>query len=357
MKRVLVAPLDWGLGHTSRCIALLTELEKQGAQVIFAGNKKQVDFVKQHILPLTAIDLFGYDVNYSAIWPQWMKVGFQSLRLAKVIEKEHAWLQEFVAHNQVDIVISDNRFGLYTPKCKSIFITHQLSIPSPIFRQTVNNINLGYINHFDECWVPDNPRVNLSGVLSTSDAKHPRIGLLSRFGKYRSGDEFEFDFLFLLSGPEPQRSLLEKKLLALSVNNNYRIALVRGVKEKNPAIPSHIQQFGLLNSKDLEELINQSEAVVCRSGYSSLMDLVLLQKKMFLVPTPGQPEQEYLAAYIHKKYGIQFAEQKDLDTSVDLKTIKTLARRIPAKTGLNFSDFLKENHSLLKNEISRILRA
>jgi hypothetical protein len=357
MKRVLVAPLDWGLGHTARSIALLTELERQGAQVIFAGNKKQVDFVKQHILPLTAIDLFGYDVHYSAIWPQWMKVGFQSLRLAKIIEKEHAWLQEFVSHNHVDIVISDNRFGLYTKQCKSIFITHQLSIPAPIFRQTVNNINLGYISHFDECWVPDNPQVNLSGVLSTADAKHARIGLLSRFGKYSSSDDYAFDFLFLLSGPEPQRSMLEKKLLALSANTDYRIALVRGVKEKNKDIPPHIQQYGLLNSKDLGELVNRSEAIVCRSGYSSLMDLVLLQKKMFLVPTPGQPEQEYLAGYLHRKYGIQFAEQKDLDISIDLKTVKTLARRIPVKMGGNFSDFRKENLGLLQNEISRILRA
>jgi predicted glycosyltransferase len=356
MKRVLVAPLDWGLGHTARCIPVMEELQQQGAQVIFAGTKDQVRFVKQHILPLSAIDLFGYNVSYSAIWPQWMKVGFQSLRLAKTIEKEHQWLQEFVQQNQTDIVISDNRFGLYSDKCKSIFISHQLNIPAPLFRQTANTINHRYIEQFDECWVPDNPYLNLSGNLSTSEKKHPHIGILSRFKEASEPGRKEFDFLFLLSGPEPQRSILEKKLVALTSDTDYSVALVRGIPEKTKDIPKPIKQFDLLNSKELERLMQSSEAVVCRSGYSSIMDLALLQKKTFFIPTPGQPEQEYLAAYLRKKSGIQYSQQKDIDSSLDLKTIKTLARRIPVQSGEDPAAFASENHRLLQNEIRRILQ-
>ncbi|HEY1040352.1 MAG TPA: glycosyltransferase, partial [Bacteroidia bacterium] len=181
-----------------------------------------------------------------------------------------------------------------------------------------NAINVDYIKRFNECWIPDHPELRLSGSLSgnkiISAAKY--IGLLSRFSKHKKAGDEKFDVLLLLSGVEPQRTILEEKLINYFQNTNHSVALVRGTKEQMTTLPSHITPFGLLCSEELKELIGQSNTVICRSGYSSIMDLVMLQKKMFLVPTPGQPEQEYLAEYLHQKYGIPYMEQQAIAKQV-----------------------------------------
>lgn len=346
MKRILIAPLDWGLGHTARCIPIIQELINQKAEVYFAGAKSQISFIKQHHLSVHFVELFGYDVEYSAVFPQWIKVGFQSLRLAKLISKENEWLQKFVNENKIDIVISDNRYGLHCKQAKSIFITHQLNIPSPVFRNTINNINQKYIEQYDECWVPDSD-IHLSGELSkekTLSIPIQRIGILSRFNSNTHSTEKVFDFLFLLSGLEPQRSILEKKLIDSFKNSNYKIAIVKGTETQYEYVPGNIQQFGLLNAEELKEIILQTDIVICRSGYSSIMDLVCLHKKMFLVPTPGQPEQEYLAQYLHEKFGVPFALQNELNESLPFFNAKKI------ETGLGI-----KNENLLKENITRIL--
>ncbi|MDP2386321.1 MAG: glycosyltransferase [Bacteroidota bacterium] len=346
MKRVLVAPLDWGLGHTARCIPIIQELITAGSAIYFAGTKSQISFVKQHQLSVHFIELFGYNVEYSAVFPQWIKVGFQSLRLAKLISKENEWLQKFVKENKIDIVISDNRYGLHCKQAKSIFITHQLNIPSPVFRNTINNINQKYIELYDECWIPDSG-IHLSGDLSkekTVSIPLKRIGILSRFNSSSRSVTKVFDFLFLLSGVEPQRSIFEKKLIDCFKNTNYKVALIRGTETINEIVSNNIQQFGLLNANELKEIILKSDTVICRSGYSSIMDLVCLHKKMFLVPTPGQPEQEYLAHYLHEKFGVPYALQNELNESIPFFE----AKKIEAGLGI-------KNENLLKENITRIL--
>lgn len=328
MKRVLVAPLDWGLGHTARCIPVISELIKAGADIYFAGNKSQIAFVSQHGLKFKTLELFGYNVSYSSIFPQWMKVGFQSLRLKKIIEKENKWLQQIVEEKKIDIVISDNRFGLHNSSARCIFITHQLNIPSPLFAKNVNIINADFINRFHECWIPDNELLLLSGQLSakaTLNIPVKRVGLLSRFDYNRNDPPINFDIALLLSGVEPQRSVLEQKLIDYFRKTSYRVALIRGTTGQLTGVPATITQFGLLNSLELQNIISQSEVVICRSGYSSVMDLVNLQKKMFLVPTPGQPEQEYLAEYFNKKFRVPFIEQNAISKlGIQLSEARTI---------------------------------
>lgn len=350
MKRVLVAPLDWGLGHTSRCVPIIKELLANHAEVFFAGTEAQISFIKAHRLKLHFSTLEGYNVKYSAIWPQWVKVGFQSLRILKIIEREHQWLQKFVTDNKIDVVISDNRFGLYSDRCKSIFITHQLSVPSPLLQRKANEINTNYISRFDECWVPDHPEIKLSGDLSSSDIKHSYIGLLSRFTSSEKRSDKQFDLLLLLSGTEPQRSILEEKLLSLKKEAGYKTALVRGtinpLQQNNDA-----STFDLLSENELRELLLQSETVVCRSGYSSLMDLVITGNKLFLIPTPGQPEQEYLAEYLKKKWNIPYCRQNETGNY-------TAGDIINGAKSIHFKmDISAESERLLKKEISRILSA
>ena len=347
MGRVLVAPLDWGLGHTARCVPIISELLKTGADVYFAGNRNQIAFVGKHGLKIKPIELFGYDVSYSAIFPQWMKVGFQSLRLKKIIEKENQWLQNVIEEKKIDIVISDNRFGLHSKKAYCIFITHQVNIPSPLFPKNINSINKNFINQFDECWIPDDKSLLLSGQLSSNtelSVSTRHIGLLSRFKQVKNDSLIYFDALLLLSGVEPQRSILEEKLIEYFRGTDYRIALVRGINEQLTDLPPTIKQFNLLNSDELKEIISQSDAVICRSGYSSIMDLVVSAKKMILIPTPGQPEQEYLAKYLGKKFDIHSVEQTHiLKQGIDLRK----AKKIEFPYGI-------KNENLLAEVLSKI---
>lgn len=343
MKTVLVAPLDWGLGHTSRCVPIISELKKQNAKVIFAGNSFQIEFIKKHFEGIDYEYLQGYDVSYSAIWPQWIKVGFQSLRLTKIVEKENKWLEEFIKKNPIDSIISDNRYGFYNKKVKSIFITHQLNIPSPLFKSKINSINNDHIKNFDECWIPDDPDINLSGELSKSDGNHRYVGLLSRFNASKKSSFKKFDLCFLLSGPEPQREILENLLLQIFSNSGLKIALIRGCMGKIETSDT-VKAFEVLETENLLDVLTSCEHIICRSGYSSLMDLACLNKKMFLIPTPGQPEQEYIAQYLKQEFGIPFEEQKKISNSKNILNLHSYK-------SLNVNP---SNH-LLQKEISRIL--
>ncbi|MBK6836034.1 MAG: glycosyltransferase [Bacteroidetes bacterium] len=315
-KRVLIAPLDWGLGHTARCIPIIQELLQQGNDVIFAGTQKQFDFVTQHQIEIKHVELFSYNVNYAKRLPQWVKIGAQLNKLKSKIRAEHKWLNDFLSIEKIDVVISDNRYGLYSNKVHSIFIGHQLSIQSPLLSKKINSIHANYINKFNECWIPDDENINLSGELSINEKINiptKQIGLLSRFSKYNSSANKKYDLLILLSGTEPQRSILEQKLMGALDNSTLSIALVRGTSTSPTDIYTKTKTFDLLNSNELQTLIESAETIICRSGYSSIMDIILFNKKMILIPTPGQTEQEYLAKHLKKKYNIAYLEQGKLN--------------------------------------------
>lgn len=327
IKRVLIAPLDWGLGHTARCIPIIKELLKQQHEVIFAGTQKQFDFVSQHQIKLKHVELFSYNVSYSKRLPQWIKIGSQINKFKAKVKAEHQWLDNFLSKEKIDVVISDNRYGLYSKHVRSIFIGHQLSIKSPFLQKKINTIHANYINKFNECWVPDDAKLNLSGELSVNSKitiPIKQIGILSRFDNIDSNKKKEFDIILLLSGMEPQRSILEQKLIEQFSLTNYTIALVRGTNSKPKQTINNIKTFYLLDSDELQQLIEASETIVCRSGYSSIMDLVHFTKKIIFIPTPGQTEQEYIAKHLKNKFGIHYIEQNKLDNLVQLINTKQL---------------------------------
>lgn len=330
-KRVLVCPLDWGMGHAARCIPLIKLLRSQGNEVIVACNKWQREFLVKELPQVEFKSLFGYEVKYSARVPFGLKVLLQSPRLALLVKKEHAWLQVFVKKHKIDVVISDNRFGLYCKGAHCVFITHQLFVPAPFMKTIVNRLNSSFIDRFDECWVPDHieEKGSLSGKLSHGDAipgNVKYIGPLSRFTGTDRPINKQYDIVLLLSGVEPQRSLLEEKLVGCFWDKSLRIALVRGshIPKKFPA------QFTVVNiatSDELAALLQSAKNIICRSGYSTLMDLDALGLDAILIPTPGQTEQEYLASYwVHEK-GFKSIEQEKIfmDTLLPLlKKEKTL---------------------------------
>ena len=320
--KILVAPLDWGLGHATRSIPIIHELLSRGCIVEIAGSGNAGDLLLQEFPSLTHYAIPGYDISYPSKAKQFMmKMVFQLPRIYRAIKKEHRWLHQQQQKKQWDIIISDNRYGLWYPAIKTIFITHQLHVMSgwgkPI-DWLIQQLHYRMILRFNHCWVPDNAaEPSLAGQLSHPQ-KIPRqttyIGPLSRFiPSTQTGKKI----VVALSGPEPQRSILENKLMLILSDaqwDNQEILFLRGIPRIKGSIPVNKKNWQIidhLNSKAFSDAIAEASLVICRSGYSSVMDLVRLQKKALLIPTPGQTEQEYLARWLEEKNLFYTCRQDD----------------------------------------------
>lgn len=351
-RRILVAPLDWGLGHATRCIPIISQLLKAGHDVYIAAEGKTKALLEQEFPAVQFLVLRGYKVNYGRHeWGLMVNIFFQIPKILAAIKKENRWLKDAVDKYGFDVVISDNRYGLHHPKIHSVFITHQLIIKSPIFQKRLQKINYSYINKFDECWIPDyDSTPSLAGDLSHPDLKPQTlvkyIGPLSRF-KFES-QESNKHLLVLLSGPEPQRTLLEEKILAQLKSFQQPVVLVRGLpgNASLPAARGLVTIVNHLPGKELNVLINEANLVIARAGYSTIMDLMALQKKSILIPTPGQTEQEYLADYLMKN-GLAFCvAQKDFD----------LEKAIDSSNEFDYKTFPKPRADLLQKCVEGLFK-
>ncbi len=323
-KRVLVAPLDWGLGHTTRSIPIIRELQLNGWEVAIASSGDALILLKSEFPKLNFFELTSYKATYSQHVPLILKVFFQLPKFLIVIWKEHGEIERIVKEHQIDLIISDNRFGCWTKRVPTVFITHQVNIQMPFALKWMQGI-INYFNHrqirkFNQCWVPDFLENRLTEKLTEPGKLLVKfIGMLSRFSKTKTDDSFAYDYLALVSGPEPQRTIFEQKMRLCFSELKGRKILVRGL----PGMSEEIVQLSdwdeacHLSSDKLQHVIEQSELVICRSGYSSIMDLVALGKKAIFVPTPGQTEQEYLADQLMKK-GIAYYVRQDSFSSSDL---------------------------------------
>jgi uncharacterized protein (TIGR00661 family) len=325
--RILVAPLDWGLGHATRCIPVIYELLKHDVEVWLAGEKGQEILLKTEFPELPFLSLEGYRIRYGASRAGLLRaIFFQLPRIFKMIRRENKWLKEIVNTYQFDAVISDNRFGLSCSSIPSVFITHQLHIKTSLGKWMENllqKLNYRYINQFTECWIPDDEN-ELAGELS-HPAKMPAIpayyiGPLSRFRK--TGISPVKKHLFIaLSGPEPQRTLLENKIVNEISHYAGTATIVRGL----PGIDSHIPStnqiifYNHLPAADMNTEMEKAEYVISRSGYSTIMDIVALNKKSILIPTPGQTEQEYLARSLSEKGIACYSDQQEFSLGKGLK--------------------------------------
>jgi Glycosyltransferase family 28 C-terminal domain len=313
--RILVAPLDWGLGHATRCIPVIRELLALQCEVWLAGEGAQEQLLKIEFPDLPFLFLPGYRIQYAKtarglLWKmiqQWPK-------MRRAIKFENRWLQKMTADYGFDAVISDNRYGMHHPVIPAVFITHQLLIKSFTggwSERIIQKRNYRYINQFTECWVPDNETASILGGELSHPVVLPSIpvhytGPLSRFEQKNTAFE-KNHLLIILSGPEPQRSILEEKIIRDISHYNHTATVVRGLPGAASQIPSTnmIQFYNHLPATALNDEMCKAEYIISRSGYSTVMDLVALQKKSILIPTPGQTEQEYLGNYLMNK-GIAF---------------------------------------------------
>jgi hypothetical protein len=268
---------------------------------------------------LRKIDVEPYNIRYSHSLPLSVKLLLDAPRIFRVIKKERKQLKQIIKENNIDLVISDNRFGLHDRSVECIYMTHQLSIQAGVFSGIANKIHHHFIGQFNEVWVPDFEDVSksLAGKLSKNRSLKgvKYIGPLSRLSALEKSDS-QIDYLCLLSGPEPLRSDLEKILIKKANETSKHICFVRGTTaELKSFVNKNVTVFDMPDAKQLSQLIADAKMVVCRSGYSTLMDLQYLKKKDFvLVPTPGQDEQEYLANFCKEKSDIKIVLQKDLSS-------------------------------------------
>jgi len=315
VNSILISPLDWGLGHTTRIIPIVHSYLKQGAKITIACNNLQKQILGKEFNNVSFIDIRGYDIELSSSKNQTLKILFQIPKILKRIKHEKAFVKEFIKSNNVDLIISDNRYGFRNNKVKSVIITHQTYIKTPLkFKYLLNSINTVVINKFDECWVPDvEGEGNISGELSHKNKQINNIkylGILSRFEKINPIEKTN-KVLAIISGPEPQRTLFEDIVVQKLSQENYKSIIVRGTNKDTKKDSDNISFINIADSEQLQKLIAQSEYIISRSGYSSILDYVKLGVKAILVPTPGQTEQEYLAEYLSQEYDFIYVKQSD----------------------------------------------
>jgi uncharacterized protein (TIGR00661 family) len=317
-KKILVAPLDWGLGHATRCVAIINEVLKYDVDVVIASDNLPYQLLHKEFPRGEHLRFPGYSVKYIDKGNLGWAIIRQLPAILSGFKKEHGEVEAMVRQHNIDAIISDSRFGVHCAAVPSVFVIHQLHMLLPRYlrwgEDIVASVNRYLCNKFSECWVSDfaGP-VNLGGKLS-----HPRklpnntfyIGPVSRLKAVRA--KKEIDILAILSGPEPQRRIFEEILLQQLQQTNYRSVIVRGKTDRRSRrqITEHITMIDSMQTEELSKMISSSKMVVSRGGYCTIMDLSLVGANAIFVPTPQQTEQEYTAGEL-KKQKICYSEPQN----------------------------------------------
>ncbi len=320
-QRIFIGVLDWGLGHATRCMPMIDRFIAQDKEVVLGSNGRALSLFRRTYPKLLTLELPPYQMTYTRGNQQTGHIIKQVPRLLGTIRKEHQVMKSYVEKYDIHTIISDNRYGIWHSAIPSVFITHQLSpvLPSSIsfLRPWVHAIHKRFIGKFDECWIPDLAgETNLSGSLGHVKHMAPNffyIGLLSRFYGVPYPEKYTMhelrgkkpDILVVISGPEPQRSMLEEKVLSQAKKISNWVWIVGGKTESNDIFVDEkhsVIQLAFLGTQDLCKALQEADWIISRSGYSSLMDYEALGlTNVVLVPTPGQTEQEYLGEKLHRE--------------------------------------------------------
>ncbi|MBA3662945.1 MAG: hypothetical protein H0W61_01885 [Bacteroidetes bacterium] len=316
-KTIFISALDWGLGHATRCVPIIRRLEKDN-KIIIGLTPLTKEIFETEFPFIEKINFPAYNIRYSSVLPVWLKLLADWPRISFVIKKEQILLEETIDKYKIDVVISDSRFGLHSKKAKTIFITHQLFLKAPFANRIAQQKNKKFILNFDEVWVPDfeDEGTSLSGKLSHDVHYHSNIQYIqpqSRLLK-TSATTAAYDCLFILSGPQPQQQIFSELIITkIKANPALKFAMV--CSNKLNFAHENTSVFISPNAASLSEIICSSKKIICRSGYSTLMDLHTLDKQnIILVPTPGQTEQEYLAEYWAHNFGALSLPQSKFST-------------------------------------------
>lgn len=316
-KEILVAPLDWGLGHATRCVPIIRRLEALGCTVVLASAGRSRLFLEQAFPELEHLDIPAYGITFSGKSVV-LDISMQVPGMLKTIEKERAWLENLLESRHFDGVISDNRYGLDAHP-HSAFLTHQLMpmVPAAVGRWVRRKLNSTY-GQFETLWVPDLPGVSsMAGRLSAPEhgpSNVRYVGWLSRFaGVEVAHVEQDVDWLVILSGPEGQRKKSEDAALERLEAVEGKVVIMRGLPGSTAKLASHVESVAHPSDSDFVKWVARSKNILATAGYSTIMDLVALKRSALLMPTPGQFEQEYLAEFLAHKGWFEAVERKRLN--------------------------------------------
>ena len=336
--KALFAVLNMGLGHATRSLGLINSLMEKGVEITVASTGRSLhllkDEFKDSLYSISFVDVPDYAIEYSKKGPLILKLILQIPSLFKKIKLENNFTEKLVKKNKYDLIISDHRYGFFHKNIPSFFITHQLLLMPPwkfkLAKKISAKLHSLLLKNFNMVIIPDfADDLNLSGELShnifSNNIKKYYAGPWSSIEKETNVPEYKYDVLALISGPEPQRTILEDKLTAILKNYSGKAVMVIGkpgepkkknkkeTKEKND-----LTVFTHLNRQEIHKLIMQCKIIISRSGYTTVMEIAGLKKKAVFIPTPGQSEQEYLAEYYADNNWYGFIKQKEIDILPEL---------------------------------------
>ncbi len=357
-QNILICPLEWGLGHAGRMIPLAARLREMNYNIYIGAGKEILSFFQIELPGINYIYFSGFNPRYSQLLPPYFSMLIKTPVLIFHTLLEHYRLKKIIREHSIDIVISDNRFGLWNKKIKTVYVTHMPLIPFPrpfgFLEFTGKALHRAIIKKYSFCFIPDLPgEMNISGRLSHNQRlpENTRyIGILSRFtipGSAAPQNQFNYRHLtVILSGPEPQRSGLKQKLVELLKCKETPVIILGGRPDRvpEPVRSENIVFFNHLRATEMKDLISGSDGIITRSGYTTIMELISLGCNALLVPTPGQPEQEYLARYLARKGGFTCVLQNQLTRGIFFPGEK------PAWT----SEILQQSNLLLERALREL---
>jgi hypothetical protein len=359
-RTILVCPMDWGLGHASRCIPVIRAFRNEGCRVIVACSGPGSDLIRRELrneIP-RVVPFPGFRVSYSRSF-LFGRLAMQMPEFIYHMAREKKMLAGLVGKHKPCLVVSDNRYGLVHESVPSVLITHQLKPSLPNFmgalEKPLSAVIRKWAAGFDECWIPDFPDNPAAGDLTRGWDRLPRAyftGWLSRFQPaIDSQGSCRYQAMFILSGPEPHRSILEEMIIEGCGETGAGTLLVRGIPGTRfkREIRGSMEIVSCLESAAMLQAIRASKIIICRSGYSSVMDMLVLGRQAVLIPTPGQTEQEYLGRWLGDKGWFRVVRQKDI-SSETIREMQALSGR----------DFTVHDHpgncNLLEERVQAVLR-
>lgn len=345
---ILVCPLGWGLGHASRVIPIIRLLMESGHRVVVAADEESLALVKCSC-PNVVTEIFpSFKIQFKRGNSQLLPLLWVAVRLPLINLREHRKLKKLARHNRIDLVISDNRYGLWLSGVMSVMVTHQLRVipPRPFkFLTKASEILIRHwLKRFNHVWVPDNEGAgSIAGVLSSFNGLRnvEYLGLLSRLtGNTPASNVMMWEMVAMVSGPEPQRSIFVELVANLARSHSINCLVVEGKPQNGVEFRrlDEIWYAGHLPDEQLVSVLCSCRYLLVRGGYSTIMDLLALGISGLLIPTPGQTEQEYLAHYLSVKGLFRSVPQQSLP-KLDLKEAER--RSIPLHSEYSGNQKLK----------------
>jgi UDP-N-acetylglucosamine transferase subunit ALG13 len=325
-----------------------------GAEVLIASDGAALQLLRAEFPDAPSFVLPSYRIRYRTANMVW-NIAQQMPRILYAIRAEKWAVKRLVREQGIHGIISDNRYGCFSPQVNNVMLTHQLHlrVPKRPLEWAANAMLRRVLAKFDIVWVPDfDGEPNLAGELAHGGSSVHRnvefIGPLTRMRHFER--ENEYDVAVVLSGPEPQRTILEQRLMEQALVLPQKFIFIQGKmkSKKHYYAADNVEVVSYLTSKDLNDVLLASDLMVCRSGYSSIMDLAALGKKAILIPTPGQTEQEYLADFFAKRnsFWVQLQEKINLEKGLE---------DVQSTTGLGSE--ARPNDQLLDNPLRKWLDA